>query len=162
MPITTDIVATYRSPRRVMRSILDRGAGEPQALGFVMIACFIMWVSRLPSLQRAAFFDPDGAEFTTMAAVGALGGIIFAPILFYGVAGLSRLIAKALGGQGTWLRARLALFWSLLAVSPLVMLHGLVAGFIGTGPALNSTSLIGFVAFMAIWVLCLKETEVGA
>ena len=161
MTITADIVATYRSPRRVMRSILGRGAGEPQALGFVMIACFIMWVSRLPSLQRAAFFNPDGAEFTTMAAVGALGGIIFAPILFYGIAGLSHLIVRPFGGKGSWLVARIALFWSLLAVSPLVMLHGLVAGFIGAGTALTATALVGFLLFLVIWFQCLKEAEVG-
>lgn len=161
MTITADIVATYRSPRRVMNAIFARGAGEPQALGFVMIACVIMWVGQLPALQREVFFNPEGPELVTLASGAAVGGIIFAPIMFYGVAGLSHFVALRFGGQGSWVRARLALFWSLLAISPLMLLRGLIEGFIGAGIGLTAIGTIAGIGFLTIWFLSLKEAEVG-
>ena len=44
----------------------------------------------------------------------------------YLVAGLSHLIARLVGGRGDWYRARMALFWSLLASTPLILLNDLI------------------------------------
>ncbi|MCY4180686.1 MAG: YIP1 family protein, partial [Litoreibacter sp.] len=69
--------------------------------------------------------------------------------------GLAQLVARAAGGQGRWLDGRLAMFWSLLCVSPVVLLQGLVGGFIGAGPGLTFVSLLVFVVFLYLWLNCL-------
>ena len=64
-----------------------------------------------------------------------------------------------LGRKGSAFAARLALFWSLLASSPLMLLNGLVGGFIGKGPALQMVGLIWLGVFMWFWLSCLSCTE---
>ena len=59
--------------------------------------------------------------YATLAAAKAAGavtmayGVLILIPVAYLVASLSRLVAKALGGQGTWYGARVALFWALAA-----------------------------------------------
>jgi hypothetical protein len=77
----------------------------------------------------------------------------------YGVAALSHVIAKIFGGQGSWYTARLALFWTLLATSPLVLFYGLVRGLIGPGSQAVLVGAIGAVVFLLIWVQSLREAE---
>ena len=85
--------------------------------------------------------------------------ILIAPLLFYAVAGFSHLIAKAFRGKGDYFGARLALFWSLFAVTPLFLLRGLVDGFIGPGPQATVVAGLLMVAFLYIWLACLIEAE---
>jgi hypothetical protein len=51
------------------------------------------------------------------------------------------------------------LFWSLLVIAPIVLLLGLVAGFIGPGAAANAISLLLLLAFFYIWGSSLMEAE---
>jgi hypothetical protein len=64
-----------------------------------------------------------------------------------------------LGGQGDHYRARLALFWALVTVSPLMLLLGLVKGMIGPGPALVSVTVVTAAAFLGFWIINLIEAE---
>jgi len=66
------------------------------------------------------------------------------------------------GGKGTWFGARLALFWSLLASTPLILLHGLVAGFIGDGPVQMAVGLLWLAVFLWFWLSCLRRAERSA
>lgn len=153
------ILRSYRAPRQVMDRHLDEGAGEPRALIWVMVACLLLFVAQLPQLSRDAHLNPEGPPFEALAGGALLGSLFIAPLVFYGIAAVSRLVASLFGGSGTFLTARLALFWGLLAAAPLALLRGLVAGFIGPGPALTFTSLAAFVAFLAIWLICLIHLE---
>ena len=74
---------------------------------------------------------------------------------------VTHLIARALGGKGTGYGARMALFWSFLAASPLILLHGLVAGFVGPGPQLQIVGVIWVLVFGWFWVMNLREAEWG-
>jgi Na+-transporting methylmalonyl-CoA/oxaloacetate decarboxylase gamma subunit len=87
--------------------------------------------------------------------------LFFVPLLAYAVAGVSHLVARAMGGQGTYLGARMALFWSLLAVGPLMLLQGLLRGLVGPGPALTVVGLGVLAAFLALWINALIEAERG-
>ena len=158
MALTADIAATYRGPGRVMRRLLDQGAREDRALVYLVLACGLIFVAQWPRLSREAHLNP---EVPLQALIGGalMGWLFLAPLALYLIAALSHLVAKALGGQGTWFTARLALFWSLLAAVPLWLLYGLVAGFIGPGPALQLTGLIALAGFLAIWLLSLIEAE---
>lgn len=159
MAVTSDIVESYRAPRRVLRRQLDSGIGEERALAYVMIACFLFFISQLPDLSRQVVLDPSGLDLTGRAAGAFVGAVLFAPLLFYALAAVSHLLARLFGGAGTWLSARLALFWALLAVSPLVLLRGLVDGFIGQGQTAVLGSLFVALAFLAIWFFGLYEAE---
>jgi hypothetical protein len=73
------------------------------------------------------------------------------PLMAYGLAALSHMIARLFGGQGSWYGARLALFWALLASIPAWVLYGLVTGLIGDGPAERIVGIVLWVAFGVIW-----------
>ena len=109
-------------------------------------------------LARAAHVDPAIPLDARMG--GALLGTLFLlPPIAYAVAALSHLVARAFGGTGSFFSARLALFWALLAVSPLMLLQGLVRGFIGPGPALTLVGLAVLATFLMLWVTSLIESE---
>jgi hypothetical protein len=158
MSLTGDIAATWRRPRRVMRKLLDMGQREDRALMFLMLACGLIFVSQWPSLSRAAYLDPS------VPLDARIGGALFAwilwmPIFAYILAALSHLIAIPLGGRGSWYSARLALFWSLLCATPAWLFYGLVAGFIGPGPAQTVTGGVLVAVFFGFWGLTLVEAE---
>lgn len=157
MAVTSDITATYRGPRNVMRRLLDMGQREDRALAFLMSACAIVFVAQLPRLAREAHLT--GQELDMLMGGTLLAWLMIAPLMFYALAGLSHLVAKLLGGQGTWYGARLALFWSLLSSTPVMLLHGLVAGFIGPGPALQAVGILWLGVFFWFWISSLVQAE---
>jgi hypothetical protein len=158
MPVSTDIVESYLRPRAVFRRHLSLGEQEGRALAILMGACLLIFVSQWPGLARAAHEDPSIPLDARMG--GALMGTLFLlPPIAYAVAGLSHLVARALGGKGSYYGARLALFWSLLAISPLMLFQGLVRGFIGPGPALTVVGLAVLAGFVTLWISALVESE---
>lgn len=159
MAVTTEILRTYRAPGRVMRQLLSHGATEGRAVAYLMAACFVIFIGQWPRLSRQATLYPDGPPLEAQVQATFFAWVLAAPLLFYGIAALSHLIALPLGGKGTWLGARLALFWTLLAISPLMLLYGLVAGFLGAGPQLTLVGAVVALAFCAIWLISLFESE---
>lgn len=159
MSLTLDIARTYRAPRRVMRRLLADGPREDRNVVFLLGACFVIFIAQLPRLQREAILNPEAPPLDAQ-----IGGALFAwmflmPLVLYGIAAASHILARLFGGRGSWHGARLALFWTLLAVSPLMALYGLVAGFFGEGPELALTGGIVVLAFGAIWGISLAEVE---
>lgn len=160
MAVTTDIVESWRRPRNVMRRHLAQGVREDRALVYLMLACGLIFVGQWPALQRAALADPS-TPLDARIGGAMLAWLFIAPLALYALAAASHLVARALGGRGTGYGARLALFWSLLAASPLWLLTGLVAGLIGPGPALTLTGAVALAGFGALWLLALVEAERG-
>lgn len=158
MAISTEIVRAYRAPRQVLRRQLEAGENEGRALIYLTVACLLCFVAQWPRLSREAFLDPSIPLDARLG--GALAGwLLFAPLMFYAVGAVSHLVARLFGGKGSFYSARLALFWSLLVIAPLVLLLGLVSGFIGQGPAQNATGLLLLAAFLYIWGNGLWEAE---
>ena len=160
MPVTTDIVATYRGPGRVVNRLLDMGPREDRALAFVMAFCVIGFIAQLPSLARRAHLE--GSELNMLMGGALLGSVFILPLWFYLIAWISHLVARAFGGKGTGYGARLALFWALLASGPLVLLNGLVAGFIGPGAAQTLIGLMWVAIFVWFWLSGLRQTQRAA
>lgn len=158
MAITSDIAATWRAPRAKIRQMLGAGVDEGRAIAILMGALALIFVAQTPRLAREAHLDPvvplDARMGVTLFAL-----VFMAPLLFYGVAAISHLAARAMGGKGSWYGARLALFWSLLCTVPLMLLQGLVAGVIGQGPAATMVGLGVALAFVWIWINMLIEVE---
>jgi len=158
MGIAGDIVRSWRFPRRVMRKHLADGPREDRALVFLMSACLLIFLSQWPALMRAT-----SAEGFEARIVGPLFGWLFvAPLFLYLLAALSHIVAKAVGGHGSWFAARLALFWSLLAAAPLWLLSALASDQIGATILTNVAAGLALGAFVVIWMFSLIEAESGA
>mgnify|MGYP000126731793 CR=1 FL=1 len=157
MPVTSDIVATYKGPRRTFARILAMGQREDRALMILMAGCLIAFVARWPVLARQAHMS---GEELNMLLGGSLLAIMFVlPLAFYLIGGLSHLVAKLLGGKGSWYGARLALFWAFLAVSPITLLRGLVESMVGPGAWLQLVEFVWFAVFIWFWMSGLYEAE---
>ncbi|MBV1896508.1 MAG: YIP1 family protein [Rhodobacteraceae bacterium] len=157
MPVTKDITATYLRPARVMQRLLAMGQREDRALIILMVACVIVFIAQMPRLAREAHIS--GQDLNMLMGGALLGWLFLAPLFFYALAALSHMIARLFGGQGDWYGARLALFWALLASTPLMLLHGLVAGLIGKGLQLQVVGLVWLVLFLWFWMAGLHQAE---
>jgi len=155
MPVTTDIVATYRAPGQVVSRLLAAGPREDRALVILVAGCAVMFLAQWPRLSRVAHLTGQDLQ---MLLAGSLFGLLFIlPLVLYHAAWLSRGIVWISGGKTTGYSARLALFWALLAASPIVLLWGLVAGFIGEGAQLKAVGLVWLVVFLWFWIAGLRQ-----
>lgn len=157
MPVTTDILATYRGPGRVIDRLLEMGQREDRALAILMAGCSMVFVAQMPRLAREAHLT--GQELNMLLGGALLGWVVIAPLIFYVIAAASHVMAKLFGGRGEWYGARLALFWALLAASPLLLLQGLVAGFIGPGTELKIVGGLWVAVFSWFWISGLRQAE---
>lgn len=145
-----------------MRRMLARGPTEARALVMLLGACAVMFIAQWPAIaRRVSLSDPErwatepGAyrEALYPELGGALMGVLFfLPLIFYGLAALVQGGAHVLKRPLDGLAVRLTLFWALLAAAPLALLNGLVAGFMGPGPALTLVGALWFAAFVWIWI----------
>lgn len=157
MAVTRNISATYRGPGRVVAGLLALGQREDRALAYLMAGCLVVFVAQMPKLAREAHLT--GEDLNMLMGATLLAWVFIAPLGFYCLAGISHLVAKIFRGQGTHYGARLALFWALLASSPLMLLNGLVAGFIGSGLELQVVGFLWFATFMWFWIGGLVAAE---
>lgn len=156
MSLTADILDSYRAPRQVLRRHLEGGAGEGRALVFLMLGLGLLFVSQWPRLAREAALDPQ-IPLDARIAGAFFGWLCLAPLLLYGLAAASRIVARALGLGLDWFGARLALFWAVLAASPLALLQALLSGFAGGGAAVGAVGLVGLGIFLYLWFAGLGE-----
>jgi len=159
MTVTTDLIATWRHPRAILRQHLARGASEPFAFSLLLVFLLLTFISLWPVAARDAFLAGNEPVAPRILAL-ALAVLAMIP-LWYALAALSRLVARALGGEGSWYGARVALFWALAAVGPLMLFQGLVAGMIGPSPALTAVRVLVGIAFLWLWATLLHEAEHG-
>lgn len=159
MPVTRDIAATYRGPRRVMRRLLDMGPREDRALALLMASCVVVFIAQWPRLAREAHLS--GEDLYPLLGGTLMAWLFIAPLLLYGIAFVSHLVLRAMGAHGSGFAARLSLFWAFLAASPLILLHGLVAGFIGPGAALNLVGVLWCGIFLWFWISNMREAGWG-
>ena len=153
MSVAADIAMSWLRPVRVMRRLLSQGQREDRVLAFLMFGCALVFLSELPRLSRMPGDTPVEARF---------GGALFAwlalmPLAFYGLAALSHLVARALGGQGSFYGARLALFWALLAAAPLWLVAAAISEVAGGSAELPEA--IALAAFLALWITGLVTAE---
>lgn len=146
MPVSRDILRTYRGPRRVVGELLAMGPREDRAIAWLMIGCFIFFLARLPGLQREAVLAGSDFQRDTIYAFFAL--LMILPLVFYGIAFLGYLLARVMGRGATAYGARVAVFWGWLASTPVVLFYGMLMGF-------NGPEHPGTVAVGVIWVAVL-------
>lgn len=158
MALTADILETYRRPARVVRRHLEGGPREDRALVFVMLACLLMFVAQWPRLSREAAITPE-ASFQMYLGGALLGWVFIMPLVLYGVAAASHLVARLFGGRGSFASARMALFWAFLAATPLWLVQGLLQGFAGGSGATTLTGALALAGFAVFWIAGLREAQ---
>jgi hypothetical protein len=158
MPVGRDIMRTYRAPRRVTRALYAMGQREDRAIMWLMIGCFMMFISRLPALQRNAV--GTGTDFRQDTIYALFSWLILAPLLFYGIAFILFGVTRAVRPAATAYSARLAVFWGWLAATPVALFYGLLVGFNGLDHP--GTVLVGWIWLAALiwfWINGLIETS---
>jgi hypothetical protein len=159
MSLVPDIVESWRAPRRVLRRHMARPRSEAFLFTFLFTFLLIAFVAQAPYAARLAHFQPEVPMPQRLFA--AFLGLIATLPLWYGLAALSRLVARALGGQGSWYGARLALFWALVTITPGMLLMGLSLGILGQGAQTNALGVLVGLAFLVFWITFLREAERG-
>lgn len=158
MSMTQRILASWRRPQMVMRSILSEGKREDRALVYLMGACFITFVSQWPVASRAAHLDPS-VPLDARLGASLLVLLFIAPLIAYALGALSHILLKLFGGQGSFYSARMALFWAMFASAPLMLLYGLLVGFIGQTTAVTAVGVLILLGFLYQWVAALRVAE---
>lgn len=151
MSVTLRMLSSWRQPRATMRAILSAGKRDDRALVTLMAAALIIFVAQWPDLARKAYFDPSiPLEGRLSAAMMSM--MFMLPLLAYAVAAILHLVMKPFGGRGSHYSARMALFWSMLCVSPLMLLQGLLLGFVGPSLGVNVMGAVVFAGFLYQWI----------
>jgi len=158
MSVVMDIFASYARPGEVAARRTGDVPREDRALAVLMAACFLMFIAQWPALSRTAFEDST-IDLRHLIGAALFGWLFVMPIVMYLFGAVGHLLARLLGGRGSWYSARFVLFWALLASTPLWLLNGLIAGMIGPSPALTATSLLASAAFFWFWFAGLRRVE---
>jgi hypothetical protein len=157
MSLVPDIIESWRHPRRVVRRHLLRPRSEAFAFTFLFVFLLVAFVAQWPQAARASYLQPEVPLTQRLLAAGL--GLMATIPAWYGLAAVSRLVARAFGGQGDWYGARVALFWALAAVSPAMLLQGLTSGLLGAGGQARLVGGLVAVAFLVMWLAMLLEEE---
>ena len=146
--IAPRVLASWRRPGQVVRGLSPMSEGA--MLAVLMGAMLVFLIAQAPGHARAAALDPAVPMAGRMA--GALTAVLLMmPLVAYVVASLVALASRLTRWRLAAEDSRLALFWALPAISPAMLLAGLVEGLIGPGPALTITRLIAGIGFLFIW-----------
>lgn len=123
---------------------------ESAKLMTLMIAMVIYLIAQAPGNARAAQLDPSVPLDARMG--GSLLAVMFLmPLVAYAVAAIVAVLSRLTPWRLTQENSRLALFWALMAVTPAVLLSGLVKGFIGPGLEYTATQVLSGAGFIWIW-----------
>ena len=156
MALIADMVESWRNPRAVVRRHLLRDRSEPFAFSLLTMFLVLAFVGQWPALARQAALAP-AAPLTQRLVAAGLAVLASVPF-WYGLAALSHLITRHLfNNSGGFYGARLALFCALLAIAPLMLLHGLVIGFLGQGVQANLIGGLVALGFVYLWFSMLSE-----
>lgn len=158
MALTQDILATYKGPGRVVSRFLEQGRNEVRALLFVLIAGVLMFIAVTPYQAREAQIDPD-IPFEARLYWSAFFYILILPILIYVFALIVTGLAKIARRRITGYQIRFTLIWALLAATPVTLLTGLTAGFMGPGIQLQAIGVIWVAIFGWFWVSGLLSAD---
>jgi hypothetical protein len=159
VPVSTDIVRTYRAPRRVVREKLANGEREDRALATLIGACFLIFVSQWPLLSRQAYLDPSVPLDARMG--GALMGWLFiAPLAAYVMAAASHLLAR-LRGAGHVVRGAARALLGASGGKPALAPQRAGRGLHRAGTGAEPRGLIAVGAFLVFWGAGLWEAERG-
>lgn len=160
MSLVANIGQAYRAPRAAFRQELDR-LREPRSLMIVVLFCLLSFIARMPEVSALSHLAEDDAE-TRSARFGAMfvATVLFAPLVLYVLGFVAHAILSLFGGRASWAEARLALFWSALVTSPLVLTGGVLKVF-SPDVGFLVAQILTAVVFFWQWATCIAVSEFG-
>ena len=141
MAVVADIAATWRAPGAVFDRMIREGQGDDVVLIHAIIGGVLHFVAAAPAQARAAFLEPS-VPVEARLFWSALLFILLLPILLWSFAMVVGGLGSLLGAPNLGRRLRLGLFWGFVAGSPLALLMGMTAGFIGPGTQTSLTAAL--------------------
>ena len=159
MSVVSNVLYTYRSPSKAFERMYARPDSEATSLGYLMGACFLTYVAQWPYLARQAHLEEFNLQ--TSLAASLLAWLLIAPLLLYTLAIVLYFFHKFFKGSKSSAQIRVGLFWSFLAATPLMMLFGLVKGFLGHGTAESIVGFFWFLAFSYFIFCAVLRAKVG-
>lgn len=156
-----DIVGAYGGLRGSMRNQMDRGNDEARLMAYLAFGCFVIFLSFLPRLLST---DLSGTDQSIAAGITVwfFAVMFFAPLILYGIAAISHLIAKAFGAKGPYHNARHAVAWMLVVLSPVLIVKGMLGSVFITlelPMAIGALNALLAFAILRIWGAFLAESE---
>ncbi len=151
-----EIVGFWRAPRRAIAARLAGGPREDQALAMVLGASALIFLAQMPGLARDAVLDPS-IPLDARLGGALLASMFLLPLLLYLIAGASHLLLRAFGATSSGFGTRLALFWSLLAVTPLMLVQGLLVGLFGHAGWMTPLGAMVLAGFLLLWGAALRQ-----
>jgi hypothetical protein len=174
LSVTRELLRSYARPRQVMRALMDgnRASDRPEARGFIYLLAglLIIFLSQIPDLTGTGLAAPELSEQLTgedgpapldaRLAITLFVWLFVWPLILYVFGGLTHVLARLAGGTGQGVNARQALFWAILAISPLFLLRGMAS--VSQSAAMVMVMNYAIAAgFFWIWLSGLYEAEQG-
>ena len=160
MSVAGEILRAYRGIRASMRRQLEAHPGEERLLIYLVVAILLFFVARIPNLlETSAAQATEEVSGNAIFVTNLVASFFFAPLLFYGLAAISHVLSKVFKGKGTGYAARLALFWSLLVVSPLALISTILQSAIPVIWLATALPVVMFLLFAFVWGSCLSVAE---
>ncbi|MEO0426260.1 MAG: Yip1 family protein [Pseudomonadota bacterium] len=159
--LTGRIFRAWKDPRTTMRGVLDANPSEGRILMFAMASGVLLFMAEcfrimLQASRSGAALDQLSATFT--ASFVAL--LVLRPLMLYGLAALTGLIARRAGGTGSWRDTRAAICWTALTAAPISVLATFAEVLlIQAGIAGVSLGPIGVAAFAGMMAYCIAEAH---
>lgn len=156
--IVPRLLASWVRPAQVLRGLRDMP--ERALIVILMAALAVFFIAQWPVHARAAHLDPSIPLAARLGGAG-LAVMFIMPLLAYALATVSAAVMRLIGRRIDPRHARLALFWALLAVSPVMLLAGLSAGLSGPGVATTLVQALAGIGFVVIWMAGLSALSRG-
>lgn len=129
---------------------------ESSLLALLIGTMTIYFLAQWPAHARAAAIDPS-VPLQARLGGALLATVFLMPLIVMAIGQVVSILLSLFGAKIDGRKSRLALIWALATVAPLMLLSGLVEGFIGRGPALTLVQALAGVAFLCFWVIGLRS-----
>ena len=160
--LTGRLLFAWGDLRGSMRAVLAARPREGTLLVLAMASGAVFFLGRAAGI----WLSPEAASQGEDALIGQLqnelvGALIFRTLMLYAVAAFAGLVAKALGGTGSWADSRAATFWSALVAAPVVLVATIAAAMLDRGGADIGfiPQTIGQLFFAWAFAACLAEAH---
>ena len=129
MSVVINISKTYYKPIQTYSKLFASGASEKENLAYLVGGCFISFIAEWPAQARLAFTNQQPVD-ELMGAI-LLSNLFLLPLIFYLISMFVYFFAKISRSDILGIEVRLIIFWAYLAATPILLLVGLVEGFLG-------------------------------
>lgn len=147
MSVVINISKTYYKPIQTYSKLFASGASEKENLAYLVGGCFISFIAEWPAQARLAFENQQPVD-GLMGAI-LLSNLFLLPLVFYLISMIIYFFAKIFRSNILAFEVRLIVFWAYLAATPMLLLVGLVEGFLGKNFLYFITSAVWLSVFLA-------------